>query len=114
MDQLEQRPFTTTRQLEKWVTYMNLREVLEDAMDKDLIDLQALIMFLVMEKEVLTLEDNVSELDIYFLEKHHKRMNAALHAYKRKISIKEKPCARRMYTDNETLYMYKKNELKAR
>ena len=96
------------------MTYMNLREVLEDAMNKDLIDLQALIMFLVMEKEVLTLEDDVSELDLYFLERHHKRMNAELHAYKRKMSMQEKPCAWRVYTDNETLYIYAKNELQAR
>lgn len=91
-----------------------LKEVLEDAISNDLVDLQALIMFLVMEKEVLTLDDNISELDLYFLEKHQERMKAELHAYKSKMSMKESPCAWRVFADNETLYIYAKNELQAK
>lgn len=93
---------------------MTLKEVLDGAIKNDLVDLQALIMFLVMEKEVLTLDDDSSELDLYFLEKHHERMNAELHAYKGRMSMQPKPCAWRVFTSDKTLYIYAKNELQAR
>ncbi len=49
---------------------MNIRELLEMASESNYVDLQALIMFLVFEKEVHSLEDNSSALDLYFVEKH--------------------------------------------
>lgn len=67
---------------------MLIKELLELAMEKEYKDLEYLIMFLVFEKKVLTLNDDTSELDLYFLEKHKERMNKELHAFKKKLNIK--------------------------
>lgn len=94
---------------------MSINELLEQAIEKDFIDLQALIMFLVFEKQVLSLQDDTKELDLYFLKKHQERMNKELYAYKKKMQLKEKPSAWRVYTaQGETLYVYTENELQAR
>jgi len=66
---------------------MRIEELLDQAMENNYTDLQALIMFLVYEKKVLTLEDDTKELDLYFLEKHNKRMNKELIKYKHKINM---------------------------
>lgn len=63
----------------------------EQAIKNESVDLQALIMFLVFEKEVLSMEDDTRELDRYFLEKHNQRMNKELHAYKQKMNMKYDP-----------------------
>ena len=70
---------------------MTLKELLEKAGKSDFVDLQALIMFLVFEKEVLSLDDDSSELDLYFKEKHNHRMNLELIAYKRKLNMNYSP-----------------------
>lgn len=57
-------------------------------MELEQTDLIALIMFLVFEKKVLTLDDEAKELDLYFLPKHKERMNHELAAYKEKLSMK--------------------------
>ena len=94
---------------------MSINELLEQAIEKDFIDLQALIMFLVFEKQVLSLQDDTKELDLYFLKKHQERMNKELHAYKKKMQLKGKPSVWRVYTrQGETLYVYVENELQAR
>lgn len=94
---------------------MSISELLEQAIEKDFIDLQALIMFLVFEKQVLSLQDDTKQLDLYFLEKHQERMNKELHAYKKKMQLKEKSSVWRVYTaQGETLYVYTENELQAR
>lgn len=89
---------------------MILSEVLEQAMDNDMKDLEALIMFLVYEKQVLTLEDNVRELDLYFMAKHKKRMNRELTAYKKKMGFEY---GMRVYKfiqdDHNFLYVYAKS-----
>ena len=66
---------------------MNIKELFDYAIDDSNTDLQALIMFLVFEKKVLTMEDDTKKLDLYFLEKHNERMNKELHAYRKKMSI---------------------------
>lgn len=70
---------------------MKIKELFEEAIKNEYTDLQALIMFLVFEKQVLTLEDDTSSLDLYFLEKHHERMNRELHSYKNKMKMQYKP-----------------------
>lgn len=70
---------------------MTLKELLEKASKSNFVDLQALIMFLVFEKEVLSLDDDSSELDLYFIEKHNHRMNLELIAYKRKLNMNYSP-----------------------
>ena len=44
-------------------------------------------MFLVFEKEVLSMSDDIKELDLYFLPKHKKRMNEEIESYKKKMNI---------------------------
>src|SRR5699024_6914567 len=93
---------------------MTIKELFKQAVEQNLLDLQILIMFLVYEKQVLTMDDDTKELDLYFLEKHHKRMRKLLLEYKAKLKMKEKPCAWKVYTNkNEILYVYTENELQA-
>lgn len=67
---------------------MTIKELFEESMKMSYTeDLQALIMFLVFEKEVLSMNDDAKELNLYFLEKHRERMNAELNAFKKKMNI---------------------------
>ena len=70
---------------------MTLKELLDESIEQDFIDLQALIMFLVFEKQVLALDDSRDELGLYFLKKHRDRMNRELRAYKKKMKMQYKP-----------------------
>src|SRR5690625_4748555 len=71
-------------------------------------------MFLVIEKQVLTMDDDKSELDLYFLPKHNDRMEKELTAYKKKINAKERASCFKVYTkQGETLYVYTMTELQA-
>src|SRR5690606_10626655 len=71
-------------------------------------------MFLVFEKEVLSMDADEKELDLYFLEKHEERMNHELRNYKKKMNMSEKDGTYRVYTKLKTLYVYAKDELQAR
>lgn len=93
---------------------MKIKEVFKKAVEHDLLDLQILIMFLVYEKQVLTMEDDKKELDLYFLPKHRKRMTLELNNYKKKLQLKEKPSVWRVITETETIYVYVENELQAK
>lgn len=94
---------------------MSIKEVFEFAISEGYTDLQVLIMFLVFEKEVLKMEDDAKELDLYFLEKHHEKMNRELHAYKQKMNISYPPAAYEIKTENGGLrYIYAKTEKQAR
>lgn len=85
---------------------MLIKELLHDAIKYRQDDLQALIMFLVFEKEALSINDDKSKLDLYFLPKHRGRMNAELTAYKRKMNINDKPNGYKVFTyQKETLYI---------
>lgn len=85
---------------------MKLKDVFEQAIEFEYIDLQALIMFLVFEKEVLSMEDDAKELDLYFLEKHNQRMNKELHAYKKKMNMKYSPSVFEIKNQQYTGYIY--------
>lgn len=63
---------------------MTIREVYEEAIIGNHYWLQILIEFLVFEKEVLTLEDGRSELDLYFKPNNQLRMNQLLFEYEKK------------------------------
>lgn len=67
---------------------MSIKEVLDYSIKEKMIDLQALIIFLTMEKKVLTLDDDESELELYFLPKHRKRMNHLIGEFKQKMNMK--------------------------
>ena len=62
---------------------MTLREAYKGAIEENFESLSLLIEFLVLEKQVLTFEDDVKELDLYFLPKHKERMNKLLLEYKK-------------------------------
>lgn len=69
---------------------MTLGELLKGATEQDFLDLQALIMFLVFEKKVHTLNDDEKVLDLYFLEKHRPRMTKEINSYKEKMRMSHK------------------------
>lgn len=91
---------------------MTIKEVFEQSAEYK--DLQALIMFLVFEKRVLGMEDDASELDLYFKEKHKERMNKELNAYKKKMNIEYDPTVFELKDEKRTLYIYAYNEKQAR
>lgn len=70
---------------------MLVKDVLDQAMEDNAVDLQALIMFLVFGKQVLSMDDDIKKLDLYYLDKHKKRMNRELKAYKKRMNIKYDP-----------------------
>lgn len=71
--------------------WLPIKELFEFAIDNHYVDLQALIMFLVFEKQVLTMEDDEKELDLYHLAKHKERMTREMMNYKRKMKMNYKP-----------------------
>ena len=46
---------------------MTIKELFEGAIEQKMIDLQALIIFLTLEKKALSMDDSAAELDLYFL-----------------------------------------------
>ena len=87
---------------------MLLKEVLENSSEH--IDLQALIMFLVFEKQVLSLEDDSKELELYFLPKHRERMNKELIAYKNKLKMKYNNSVYEVTSGKYKFYIYATND----
>lgn len=63
---------------------MTIRYVYEQSILNKSYWLQILIEFLVFEKEVMTLEDYGSELDLYFKQNNEKRINELLIKYANK------------------------------
>lgn len=93
---------------------MRVSELFDYANKNDFTDLQALIMFLVFEKKVLNMDDDTSELDLYFLEKHSSRMNKELHSYKKKMNMGYKPDVYMVKTDKGIVYVYAHSEVEAK
>lgn len=65
---------------------MNLRDLYTDAITGEFHSLALLIEFLIFEKKVLTFEDDIKELDLYYKPNNRKRMNKLLLEYKEKLS----------------------------
>lgn len=84
---------------------MTIKELFDQAIKNDFTDLQALIMFLVFEKQVVNMQDDTKELDLYFLDKHNTRMNKELHEYKQKMKIRYKKTAYEATNGKETIYV---------
>jgi len=78
------------------------------------VDLQALIMFLVLEKQVLSMDDDQKELELYFLPKHKERMNKELIDYKRKMKMKYGPSVFEVSDDRKVYYVLAFTERQAR
>src|SRR5690625_278940 len=85
---------------------MTIGELYELAIEYDQIDLQALIMFLVFEKQVHTTDEDKSVLDLYFLERHHERMTQELTEYKKKMNMTYPPDVFEVETTVGTLLIY--------
>lgn len=62
---------------------MTLRELYTDAIAEGLDALIMLIEFLIFEKEVLTFDDDINELDLYYKPNNKARMNKLLLEYKK-------------------------------
>ena len=88
---------------------MDIKTALEKSIQSNQVDMQALILFLVMEKQVLKMDDDAKELDLYFKENNRKRMNQELRAYKQKLKMKYKPNVYKVLTTDRVLYIYAKD-----
>lgn len=85
---------------------MTFEEVFESALKNEFVELQALIMFLVYEKQVHSMQDDYKKLDLYFLKRHRKRMIAEITNYMQKMSIKKPAIIYEVKTTGHTLYVY--------
>ncbi|WP_163536339.1 hypothetical protein [Gracilibacillus sp. YIM 98692] len=83
-------------------------------MEEQYYGLQSLIMFVVFEKQVLTLEDDQSELDLYFKPKHHERMKQLLLNYQKTIGIETPLLGYWAETGEEPVTLLAENEEQAR
>lgn len=70
---------------------MTVKDYFEWANKNDYTDLQALIMFLVYEKKVLSFDDTKDKLMYYLQDKFKSRMDEHIKDYKKKLNIKYKP-----------------------
>lgn len=93
---------------------MTIKELFDQSIRNDYTDLQALIMFLVYDKKVLTMEDDSKELDLYFLSKHNERMNKELHSYKQKMKLDYGLRVYKMISDHKVTYILAKSEKQAK
>ena len=90
---------------------MTLRELFEAALENKDENLQALIMFVVLEKKVHDWDDDISVLNVYFLPKHRERMTKLINEYKRKMKLKSSPVH---FEINNSIYVYADDETQAR
>ena len=90
---------------------MTLRELFEAALENKDENLQALIMFVVLEKKVHDWNDDKSVLDVYFLPKHRERMTKLINEYKKKMNLKSSPSH---YEVNGSIYIYADDERQVR
>ena len=90
---------------------MTIKEVFEYALKNKDENLQALIMFVVLEKKVHDWNDDKSVLDVYFLPKHRERMTKLINEYKKKMNLKSSPSH---YEVNGSIYVYADDEHQAR
>lgn len=90
---------------------MTIRELFEAALENKDENLQALIMFVVLEKRVHSWDDDISVLNVYFLPKHNKRMTKLINEYKKKMNLKSSPSH---YEVNGSIYVYADDERQAR
>lgn len=90
---------------------MTIRELFEAALENKDENLQALIMFVVLEKRVHSWDDDKSVLDVYFLPKHRERMTKLINEYKRKMKLKSSPVH---FEINNSIYVYADDETQAR
>lgn len=71
-----------------WIIAMKLRELYAEAIRERFDSLCLLIEFLVLEKKVLTWDDDKKELQLYYKPNNKARMNQLLLEYRRKQHVK--------------------------
>ncbi|WP_163583303.1 hypothetical protein [Gracilibacillus saliphilus] len=89
---------------------MNLGELLQEAIEMKAYGLQSLIMLVVFEKQVLSLEDDESELDLYFKPNNAKRINQILKEYQKKIGINHDDLFFQVNTDKTSFIVKADNQ----
>ncbi|KAB8127388.1 hypothetical protein F9U64_17915 [Gracilibacillus oryzae] len=93
---------------------MTLRELLQISIEEEYTGLKSLIMFLVFEKKVLSLDSADTELDLYFQANNHERMKQLLTAYQKDTGIKHKLSGFLAETDQGEVTVVAVNEREAR
>ena len=81
-----------------------VRDYLEYALTES-VDLKAVIMFLIFEKKVITLEDDSEKLAFYLQPKYQKKMNEHIRNYKPKMGMPYEPRAFSCQTTEGTMYV---------
>lgn len=76
--------------------------MLEESIEEEYLYLQVLIMFLVLEKKVLTYEQDIKELDFYLQNKFKNKMNRLLFDFKKKLNLEHKPIIYEVYDKEKT------------
>lgn len=89
---------------------MTLGEALIEAKKYRLVDLEALILFLVFEKKVHSLQDDEGCLDLYFEDRHAEKMNRLLNEYKESKDMTYKPSIYQIETNETTAYILAHNQ----
>lgn len=79
---------------------MSIKELLDNSIEHKQLDLQVLIMFLALEKQVIDMDGSIDQLDLYFLPQHKERMNKELNDYKEKMNMKYPSSCYIVQTDN--------------
>lgn len=87
---------------------MTIKELLKQSIENEYINLQALIMFLVLEKKVLSFDDEMKDLYFYTQDKFKDRMNPLISEYKKKLNLKPKERLYEVKTNSETLLIVAK------
>lgn len=67
---------------------LTIKEIFDESIEHDLTDLQALLMFLLFEKQVININDKAEVLRIYFKKNNQNRLNKLLEVYKKEMNIK--------------------------
>lgn len=95
---------------------MTIKECYEDAVRNEYVDLYTLILFLVLEKKILTFDDPADKLSFYYQDKFRTKMNDYLIQYKKKNSIKYHPCVYELNVNEKrykTIYIVARDQQQA-
>ncbi len=92
---------------------MQVNQVYLEAVKGEYIDLQAIILFLYMEKGAISLEDDVSKLEYYMRDQFKGSMNEYITAFKEKQNMKYKPNVYELLTFEKKIYVLAYSEQQA-
>ena len=84
---------------------LTLKDSLQEAIEHNFTDLKALILFLVFEKQIHTLEDDAEVLERYFKPNNRPKMNRLLQEYKAEKEIQYPSRIFKATSENATEYI---------